>query len=583
MGASASTTAATLADLITGTDEGKALFKQAVAYMLNYNHEMAIGTFTKCLEVDPTCMMANWGIAYSVSSNYNWPPGLGSGHDAIQAAVAGKGGVSELEADLIDALAQRHSEEAKAGADPSKLAMGNDPALNIKFAEAMKIVYEKYKGKTASLDVAAIYAESLMNLKPWALWTGHAEGRAAIKAADENTNIAIKVIEDGFEEQGGKQHPALCHLYCHALELSPFPEKALDAANTLRTLMPDAGHLVHMPSHIDAWVGQWKEGVDCNVDGVSADDRFVAANPAMESCFYKFYRMHNIHFVTWCAMHTGQEKVAMEYARKAEAALPEGDDKSGVKFMLAGIIPMGFVFLESYRTMVWHVMIRFGKWDDILNEPIQENKEVFPSSIATAHYARGIAYASKGDVANAEAEQAKFLEALKNPAFAGRVLHNNPMYAEEGPCIMNVNKNMLAGEVLYRKAFQAKAAGEAADFEPAFAALKEATTLSLNLKYNEPWGQMQPIRHALGALLLEQERTDEALEVYKADLEMWKNNMWGSLGVKLCLEAKGVTGDELDAANAAFDKAAQFADNKPAATCFCAAMAGASGSCCGGA
>ena len=206
--------------------------------------------------------------------------------------------------------------------------MGNDPALNICFADAMKVVYEKYAG---NLDVAAIYAEALMNLKPWQLWVGHADGRAAIKPADDNTLTVVKVIEAAFGLPGGKTHPALCHLYCHALELSPFPEKALPAADILRTRMPDAGHLVHMPSHIDAWVGQWKKGVDCNVAGVAADDRFVAANPTMESCFYKFYRMHNIHFVVWCAMHTGQYRVAMEYARMAEAALPEGDASRGVR------------------------------------------------------------------------------------------------------------------------------------------------------------------------------------------------------------------------------------------------------------
>jgi len=551
-----------LGDKITGTDEAKALFKTAQAFMLNYNHEMAIGTFQEVLKVDPDCMMAWWGIAYSVSSNYNWPPGLGSGHDAIQAAVAGKSKVSQFEQDLIDALATRHSAEAKAGADPSKLSMGNDPALNIKFAEAMKSVYEKYPG---NLDVAAIYAEGLMNLKPWALWVGHSEGRDAIKAADENTLTCIKVIEQGFEEKGGKEHPALCHLYCHALELSPFPEKALPAADMLRTLMPDCGHLVHMPSHIDAWVGQWKEGVDCNRDGVAADDKFVAANPTMESCFYKFYRMHNVHFVVWCAMHTGQYDVAIEYAKKAEAATPAGDDKSGCKFMLAGIIPMGYVFLEAYHTMIWHVFIRFGKWEEIINYKVETDSEVFASSIATAHYARGVAFASLGRVAEAEAEQAKFLEALANPALAGRVLHNNAMYAEEGPCVLNVNKAMLDGEIKYRKAVQS-----GGDFEPGFDALKLAVSLSMNLKYNEPWGQMQPVRHALGALLLEQGRTDEALQVYNDDLAMWKNNMWGLLGKKLCLQAKGGQDAELASVNKLFKTASASADKIPGATCFCA-------------
>ena len=324
---------------------------------------------------------------------------------------------------------------------------------------------------------------------------------------------------------------------------------------------------------------------------------YLQANPAMESCFYKFYRMHNTHFVVWCAMHTGEYSTALEYAKKAEAATPAGDENSGVKFMLvshatricpplttyhlprtccrrtvavgtpvfvglavvlfsddgliinmcclssrfarskAGVIPMGVVFLESYHTMIWHVWIRFGKWEEILAYPVETDTDVFASSIATAHYAKGVAYASTGRVTRAEEEQMLFLKALENPALAGRVLHNNPMYAAEGPCVLNVQKSMLEGEILYRKAAQKEGATKA-DFESGFDALRAAVTLSMNLNYNEPWGQMQPVRHALGALLLEQGQVDEALKVYNEDLAMWKGNMWGLLGKKQCLEAK---------------------------------------------
>ena len=229
--------------------------------------------------------MAWWGIAYGVSSNYNWPPGLGSGFDAISAARAltVDGGLTELEVDLIDALATRHSKEARDAANPATLNMGNSHSLNAAFAAAMAVVYEKYPG---NLDVAAIYAESLMNLKPWQLWNRDPV-TGDIIPADANTLLVIKVLEDTFKLKGGARHPALCHLYCHALELSPFPERALPAADTLRTLMPDCGHLVHMPSHIDAWVGQWKEGIEANIAGTAADDKYVKQS-GKESMFYKF-------------------------------------------------------------------------------------------------------------------------------------------------------------------------------------------------------------------------------------------------------------------------------------------------------
>ncbi|MDA9828868.1 hypothetical protein N9C12_04185 [Candidatus Poseidoniaceae archaeon] len=549
-------------------EDARKMFVEAYGHMINYNHEQAIACFSKVTELDPTCAMAWWGIAYCVSSNYNWSPGLGSGHDSIQTAVSLKEGCTELECDLIDALAQRHSAEARDAADPTVLNMGNSPELNVAFAEAMEPLYRKYAG---NLDVTAIYVEALMNLKAWQLWDKNTAS-GEITPADDNTLLLVKVMEDAFDNiEDAKQHVALCHLYCHALELSPFPERALPAADVLRTVMPGMGHLVHMPSHIDAWVGQWKEAIECNIAAVEADDKYVELT-GNESQFYKFYRMHNHHFVVWCAMFEGQYETALKYARKAVDTLPAGDENSGVQFMLAGIIPMGAIFLESYVTMPWHVMIRFGKWDEIIAEPMYSDKDVFPATIATQHYARGVAFASKGMVAEAEAEQVLFEEALTNPALAGRVLHNNLMYQDpsEGPCILLVNAAVLAGEIEYRKQFQAKARGEASDFTAAFDHLRRGVDLSLNLAYNEPWGQMQPVRHILGALLHEQGEFEEAEAVYRADIKLWKDNMWGLLGLKLCLEARGDAPEELAQVTALFNERSSRADIVPAKTCFCA-------------
>ena len=549
-------------------DEARRMYVEAFGHMLNYNHEQAIACFTKCTELDPNCAMAWWGIAYCLSSSYNWSAGLGPGYDAISQAVSLKDHCSELEQDLIVALSKRHTKEARDNANPAALNMGNSPELNQAFADAMAPLYEKYSG---DLDVTAVYVEALMNLNPWTLWNKDAS-TGEITPVDDSTLMLIKIMEDAFENvPGAKEHPALCHLYCHALELSPYPERALPAADVLRTLMPGCGHLVHMPSHIDAWVGQWKEAMDCNIAAVKADDHYVELT-GNESQFYKFYRMHNHHFGVWCAMFEGQYETAMKYARKAVDTLPEGDENHGAQFMLAGIIPMGAIFLESYVTMPWHVMIRFGKWDEILAEPMYSNKEVFPATIATQHYARGVAYASKGMVPEAEAEQALFKEALANPALAGRLMHNNFMYQDpaEGPSILNVNAAILEAEIEYRRQFLAKAAGEPHDFTAAFDELRRGVDLSLNLAYNEPWGQMQPVRHILGALLFEQGHIEEAEEVYRADIKLWKDNMWGLLGLKLCLEAKGDATEELAEVTKLFNERSSRADIVPAKTCFCA-------------
>ena len=558
-------------------DEARKMYVEAFGHMLNYNHEQAIACFTKCAELDPNCAMAWWGIAYCLSSSYNWSAGLGPGYDAIAQAVSLKDHCNELEQDLIMALSKRHTKEARDNANPAALNMGNSPELNQAFADAMAPLYQKYRG---DLDVTAIYVEALMNLNPWTLWNKDAS-TGEITPVDDSTLMLIKIMEDAFEnEPGAKEHPALCHLYCHALELSPYPERALPAADVLRTLMPGCGHLVHMPSHIDAWVGQWKEAIDCNIAAVEADDHYVELT-GNESQFYKFYRMHNHHFVVWCAMFEGQYETAMKYARKAVDTLPAGDENHGAQFMLAGIIPMGAIFLESYVTMPWHVMIRFGKWDEILAEPMYSDRDVFPATIATQHYARGVAYASKGMVPEAEAEQVLFKEALTNPALAGRLMHNNFMYQDpaEGPSILNVNAAILEAEIEYRRQFLAKAAGEPYDFKATFDELRRGVDLSLNLAYNEPWGQMQPVRHILGALLFEQGHVEEAEEVYRADIELWKDNMWGLLGLKLCLEARGDAPEELDEVTKLFNERSSRADIVPAKTCFCAQDALAK-SCC---
>ena len=221
-------------EVTCASDEARTLFVEAYGHYLNYNHEQAIACFSACAEVDPNCAMAYWGIAYRLSSNYNWAPGLGSGYDAIQQALGVMDHCSELEQDLIRALSKRHTAEARDAADPTVLNMGNSPELNVAFAEAMAPLYEKYAG---NLAVTALYVEALMNLKAWQLWDKNT-ATGEITPADDNTLLLVKIMEDAFESsEAARVDPALCHLYCHALELSPFPERALFAADLLLSLI----------------------------------------------------------------------------------------------------------------------------------------------------------------------------------------------------------------------------------------------------------------------------------------------------------------------------------------------------------
>lgn len=232
-----------------------------------------------------------------------------------------------------------------------------------------------------------------------------------------------------------------------------------------------------------------------------------------------------------------------------------------------------------------------------MDEALETDAAVFPGTISTQHYARGLAYAAKGMVEEAEEEQRQFEKSIANPALVGRVMHNNPMVADgDSPSILKVSEAMLAGEIEYRKACVAEEAGEPNQstccakhglFTEAFALLRRAVDLSCNLKYDEPWGQMQPIRHALalGALLLEQGHVDEAMGVYREDAKLWRLNMWGLLGLKMCLEQKsrsfgtGATRDgaecqsimrELNQVTQSFGEASKHADKVPSKTCFCA-------------
>ena len=238
--------------------------------------------------------------------------------------------------------------------------------------------------------------------------------------------------------------------------------------------------------------------------------------------------------------------------------------------MLGGVIPMGAVFLESFAIAPWHVMIRFGQWDDIIAEPLPTDTDAYASTIANGHYAKAVAYASTGLVVQARQQQALFKEALKNKKLKGRLLHNNAMWSDDGPSVLAVAAKVMEGEIIYREAVL-----NGGSCDSAFAALRDAVELSENLTYDEPWGWMVPVRHALGALLFEQGRVDEATEVYRKDVALWKDNMWGLHGLVTCLKKAGAPAAEIQDYEARYKQATVRADVVLKATCFCAAKAGA--------
>ncbi|KAL4806293.1 hypothetical protein BDV18DRAFT_139146 [Aspergillus unguis] len=537
----------------TSSPQAQTWFTRGLIWTYAFNHEEAARCFEHALASDPSCVMAYWGLAYTLGPNYNKPwevfdqaeleRVLAKTHAAVikgKEVAASKEepeAIEEIEKALIDALTNRYP--------TPKPGTAEDRAVwNRAYADAMSAVYTRF---STDLDVAALYADSLMNLTPWDLWD--------IKTGQPNPDartLEIKsILEEALTLPGGLKHPGLLHLYIHLMEMSPFPENALSIADNLRGLVPDAGHLNHMPTHLDILCGEYKAAMASNSQAIESDKRFVARRGAVN--FYTLYRAHNYHFRIYAAMFAGQSRVALETARELEEQIPED--------LLRVQSPPMADWLEGFLGVKVHVLVRFGRWSDLLALPAPTDKELYCATTAMIHYGRGIAYAATGRVAEAEQERANFQEALKKVP-ASRTLFNNTCVD-----ILSVASAMLAGEIEYRKA----------NFSTAFEHLRHAVHLDDTLPYDEPWGWMQPTRHALGALLLEQGKVEEAAAVYAADLGyddtlprplQHAGNIWALTGYLECLERLGKDVDAAVMKKLVSDRALE-ADVQVGVSCFC--------------
>jgi tetratricopeptide (TPR) repeat protein len=343
------------------------------------------------------------------------------------------------------------------------------------------------------------------------------------------------------------------------MEMSPFPEKALRAGDALRTLVPDAGHLIHMPTHIDVLCGHYQTVVHWNRTATEVDQTFFDLEGALNR--YTGYRQHNYHFIIYGAMFLGQFQPAMDAVRGAADTMP-------IEILRIESPPMANYF-ESYRSFEPHVLVRFGKWQEILAMDLPEDQALLCTLTANILYAQGVAHAALGDVAAAEAKETAFHEAMDRVP-EGRLLHNNKVID-----LLAIAREMLRGEIAYRKG----------DYDEAFAALRRSVALDDGLAYDEPWGWMQPTRHALGALLLEQGHVEEAEAVFREDLglggtlarsSVHPDNIWALKGLHDCLKARGEP-QEIIQIRQRLDLANARADTDVAASCFCAQAAMAAG------
>lgn len=504
---------------VTGASrDAQRWFDQGLVLAMSFNHDEAIRSFTEAARRDSGCAMAWWGIALANGPHINNPAmSEQQSRDAWAAlgrAMALRGGASPVERALIEALATRYAETPPA----------DRRALDEAYAGAMRGVWRAYPGDA---DVGFLFAESMMDLRPWDLWKPDG-------SPQPGTEEITATLEAVLRRAPG--HPGANHLWVHLVEASPQPERGIAAADRLRTLVPGAGHMVHMPAHIYSRVGRWADASEANVRAIEADRRYRALSPRQG--FYSVYMAHNRHFLSWAAQMEGRSAVALQAAREMIANFPED------------FVRESAFFADGYMNVELETLMRFGRWEELLAAP--EPPEYLPITRAFRHFARGTALAALGRLDEADQAQAEFRAAV------GRVTDEMIVGNNPANLVLAIAEHQLAGEILNRRG----------DVDGAVRELREGVRLEDSLRYNESPDWMLPVRHALGAVLLRANRWSDAEAVYRDDLARNRENGWSLWGLARALRAQDRVA-EADAARARFRRAWKRADVSLESTCYC--------------
>ena len=497
----------------TRSAKAQLFINQGVNLAYGFNHAEAARAFREAARLDPECAMAYWGEALVLGPNINAamnPEDEPKAYEAIQKAGKLKARATARERDLIDALAQRYTGKAEDRAAGDKA-----------YSAAMHALSKKYSG---DLDIAALYAESVMDLRPWGYWmrdgTPH-EGTAEIVALME---AAI---------QKNPKHPLALHLYIHLMEPTQDAAKAEKAADLLLPLMPGAGHMVHMPSHIYQRVGRYADAAKSNDLAARADEDYITQCNA-QGLYPMGYYPHNVHFLWFAASMDGRSQLAIEQARKVASKVPDDAMKE---------LP----FLAGFRVVPYYALTRFGRWDEMLKEPAPPDNLYLTGSW---HYARGLSFLAKGQLFDAEKELVEVRRVADDKAL------EFPLFSPNNAAqIFAVAPAVLAGELHAARN----------EYDAALADLERAVRLEDSLVYTEPSEWHYPPRHALGAVLLEAGRAREAETVYWEDLKRNPENGWALFGLAQALQAQGKN-PQADLIRKRLEKAWARADVKPSAS-----------------
>ncbi len=493
----------------TKSPEAQRYFDQGLTFVYAFNHDEAAGSFRRAAELDPDLAMAQWGIALALGPNINLPEDTERGKQAYAAIVKAQALAPKANAHdraYIDALAKRYGSDGK-------MTLAQQRA----YANAMREVWHRYPDDP---DAGALFAESMMDLHPWNLWTH--DGKPV-----EGTEEIVATLEEVIRKH--PDHLGANHYYIHAVEASPHPERALKSADRLPALAPAAGHIVHMPSHIYIRVGEYHEAAEANEAAIKADREYIEQRHP-SGVYVMMYYPHNIAFLLAACMMEGDRRCSMSSARElAAVATPE----------VAREMPM----VESAVPSLLFAQARFGEWDAILKEPQPPPDLKYATAIW--HYARGLAFAAKRQSSDAENE-AKQLDEIAKQMPADRTVGFN-----SAKRLLDLASETLAGEIASLEGHR----------EDAIRHLQEAVAIQDSLNYEEPPAWYYPVRETLGMELLAQGKVALAEQVFREDLKRNPDNGRSLFGLMLCMRAEK---DDRQAADeeAKFKKAWAHADVK---------------------
>jgi tetratricopeptide (TPR) repeat protein len=478
----------------TRNPQAQQFFDQGLRLIYAFNHDEAARSFKRAAELDPKLAMAYWGIAEAVGPNYNDPASedrFKQAHEAVQKAVDLSSAASPSEKDYIQAMAKRFPADPKT--DLKKAAE--------EYRDAMREVAKKYPD---DLDAATLFAESSMDLHPWGLW--HLDG-----TPEAGTEEIISTLESVIKRD--PNHLGAVHYYIHAVEASPSPQRALAGANRLAALAPAAGHIVHMPAHVYIRTGDYQAAVKTNQDAAAADRAYIKSSGA-QGLYPAMYYSHNLHFIAAAASMNG------DYAEAVRAA----------NMLAAHVGPMvkDMPPLEAFMTIPLAVNVRFQKWDEILKTP-QPGAD---RQVTTTywHFARGMALAGTGKMAEAEKEL-KALSAIADATPADAIF--SMPFNNKTKDILKIATNVLGAKIDLAKKNNADAVAK----------LREAVAVQDSLRYGEPPDWFSPVREMLGAALLMGGNNPEAEKVFREDLERNPRNPRSLFGLQQALKAQGRTYD----------------------------------------